>query len=114
MLSQNGPKLYYARSTMPKSWSAGQNEMRAQPCPVHRETERFAALANGASPPAPRLDDRFAGPGETQAPRRPAGIRLLGVINQGLLPSHLEFCGGCSALGGRPERQLRAAAVILQ
>lgn len=71
-----------------------------------------------ASARPPQLDDRFAALGKH---RRAPGVRRgafdfleLGVINQGLLPSHLEFCGGCSALGRRPERQLRAAAVILQ
>lgn len=66
-----------------QSWSAGQNEMRAQPCPVHRETERFCCPGDWRQPARHSSTTVLLALGKHRRPRRPAGIRFLGVINQG-------------------------------
>lgn len=86
MLSQAGPKLYYASCAM---LSLGtQNRMRCglslAPCIVKRR--RAAGLTSGSTTVS------LAALGKHRRPRRPAGrFRFLGLINQGLLPTHLGF-----------------------
>lgn len=70
MLSQAGPRTLCI-TMLSLVWSAEQDEVRvrAQPCSVHRETERLAATDDWRKPARPpRPDDRFCCPGETQAP----------------------------------------------
>lgn len=84
--------------------------MRAQPCPVHRETEDNCC-------PNEWLDDRFDRcPGETQAPPASGGGISISWIDQSRFATislRLSVVVAAS-LGRRPGRQLHTAAVILQ
>lgn len=80
ILSRAQPKFCAATcSSLRSLWGPhSRSRLRAQPCPVHRKTERALPWANSARPPAQVVDDRFAGLGKHRRHGVRRGIRFLG------------------------------------
>jgi len=79
------------RSAIAQSGAAEQDRGAGSALPRASRNGEITLLANNVSLPPAQGRRPFCCRGEAHAPRRPAGYSISRVINQGLLPSHLEF-----------------------